>query len=84
MTDEGLTVNVPILDNGGKKMSAGFDVLFDYIPSISWYQMSVVLFGLYLRLPVGAIQFAAVVIQAEPGGTTAMSVKEREAIYYSD
>ena len=76
MIDEELTGKVPILDDDVKKPSAGFDVLFDYIPSISWYQILVVFFGLYLRLPVGAIQFAAVIIQAEPGEITTMSSKE--------
>lgn len=57
----------PILNHSQR---SGFDIAFNYIPPISWYQTVIVFLGLYLEIPAGAIQLGAVILQADPGNHT--------------
>ena len=45
---------------------SGFDVIYDFIPSMSKYQASVVLMALYIRFAAGSIQFAQNILQGDP------------------
>ena len=44
-----------------------FDIIFEYIPEISKYQMMVVIMGLWANVAGGTIQLAAIILQADPG-----------------
>ena len=45
----------------------GFDILFEYIPAISFYQIFVALASFWVEIPGGAIQVGGVILQAPPG-----------------
>ena len=55
------------LDENVSGNGKGFDILFDFIPTISGYQITIVFFGLWLTISAGAIQLAAIILQADPG-----------------
>jgi len=63
-------INSVVLLDGVKLESdrRGFDIIFDIIPPISFYQSIIVFFGLWLCIPAGAIQLAAIILQAKPEG----------------
>ena len=42
----------------------GFERIFDFIPSISVYQISLVCLAMYPRFAAGAIQFGKIVLEA--------------------
>ena len=50
-----------------KSERKGFDILFDYIPAISVYQIFVALASFWVEIPGGAIQVGGVILQAPPG-----------------
>ena len=48
----------------------GFGVLYDYVPSISCYQVSIVIFAGWGAMVSGAVQFAQIILQAPPNNST--------------
>ena len=48
----------------------GFGVLYDYVPSISCYQVSLVIFVGWGCMVAGAIQYAQIILQAPPNNST--------------
>ena len=50
-----------------KSETKGFDILFEYIPAISLYQIFVALASFWVEIPGGAIQVGGVILQAPPG-----------------
>ena len=47
------------------KRNKGYERIFDFIPSISIYQIGLVCCALYPRFAAGAIQFGKIVLEAE-------------------
>ena len=44
-----------------------FQIIFDYLPKISGYQIAIVLITAYSEIAAGALQLAQIILQAPPG-----------------
>ena len=47
-----------------------FQIIFDYLPKISGYQIAIVLITAYSEIAAGALQLAQIILQASPGDFT--------------
>ena len=54
--------NEPLQSSDTKE---GYERIFDFIPSISPYQIMLVLCALYPRISAGAIQFAKIILEVK-------------------
>ena len=55
------------LDNNDSEENEDFQIIFDYLPKISFYQAAIVFLTGYCNVAAGSLQLAQIILQANPG-----------------